>query len=133
MKNIDHIGIAVKDIEKSNLLFEKLLNTHCYKIEEVKDQGVKTSFFKTEDQKIELIASLGEQSPIESFLEKKGEGLHHIAFEVANIKSEVERLKSEGFVPIDETPKKGADNKMVVFLHPKATNGVLIELCQEIK
>jgi methylmalonyl-CoA/ethylmalonyl-CoA epimerase len=94
---------------------------------------VKTSFFKTEDQKIELIASLGEQSPIESFLEKKGEGLHHIAFEVANIKSEVERLKSEGFVPIDETPKKGADNKMVVFLHPKATNGVLIELCQEIK
>jgi|TARA_B110000261_G_scaffold38496_1_gene44977 methylmalonyl-CoA/ethylmalonyl-CoA epimerase len=133
MKNIDHIGIAVKDIEKSNLLFEKLLNTPCYKIEEVKDQGVKTSFFKTEDQKIELIASLGEQSPIESFLEKKGEGLHHIAFEVANIKSEVERLKSEGFVPIDETPKKGADNKMVVFLHPKATNGVLIELCQEIK
>ena len=133
MKNIDHIGIAVKDIEKSNLLFEKLLNTPCYKIEEVKDQGVKTSFFKTEDQNIELIASLGEQSPIESFLEKKGEGLHHIAFEVANIKSEVERLKSEGFVPIDETPKKGADNKMVVFLHPKATNGVLIELCQEIK
>jgi methylmalonyl-CoA/ethylmalonyl-CoA epimerase len=133
MKNIDHIGIAVKDIEKSNLLFEKLLNTPCYKIEEVKDQGVKTSFFKTEDQKIELIASLGEQSPIESFLEKKGEGLHHIAFEVANIKSEVERLKSEGFVPIDETPKKGADNKMVVFLHPKATNGVLIELCEEIK
>ena len=133
MKNIDHIGIAVKDIEKSNLLFEKLLNTPCYKIEEVKDQGVKTSFFKTEDQKIELIASLGEQSPIQSFLEKKGEGLHHIAFEVANIKSEVERLKSEGFVPIDETPKKGADNKMVVFLHPKATNGVLIELCQEIK
>ena len=133
MKNIDHIGIAVKDIEKSNLLFEKLLNTPCYKIEEVKDQGVKTSFFKTEDQKIELIASLGEQSPIESFLEKKGEGLHHIAFEVANIKSEVERLKSEGFVPIDKTPKKGADNKMVVFLHPKATNGVLIELCQEIK
>ena len=133
MKNIDHIGIAVKDIEKSNLLFEKLLNTPCYKIEEVKDQGVKTSFFKTEDQKIELIASLGEQSPIESFLEKKGEGLHHIAFEVANIKSEVERLKSEGFVPIDETPKKGADNKMVLFLHPKATNGVLIELCEEIK
>ena len=133
MKNIDHIGIAVKDIEKSNLLFEKLLNTPCYKIEEVKDQGVKTSFFKTEDQKIELIASLGEQSPIESFLEKKGEGLHHIAFEVANINSEIERLKSEGFVPIDETPKKGADNKMVVFLHPKATNGVLIELCQEIK
>ena len=133
MKNIDHIGIAVKDIEKSNLLFEKLLNTPCYKIEEVKDQGVKTSFFKNGDQKIELIASLGDQSPIESFLEKKGEGLHHIAFEVADIKSEVERLKSEGFVPIDETPKKGADNKMVVFLHPKATNGVLIELCQEIK
>lgn len=133
MKNIDHIGIAVKDIEKSILLFEKLLNTACYKIEEVKDQGVKTSFFKTGDQKIELIASLGDQSPIESFLEKKGEGLHHIAFEVADIKSEVERLKSEGFVPIDEIPKKGADNKMVVFLHPKTTNGVLIELCQEIK
>ena len=133
MKNIDHIGIAVKSIEKSIILFEKLLNTACYKIEEVKDQGVKTSFFKTGDQKIELIASLGNQSSIESFLEKKGEGLHHIAFEVANIKSEVERLKSEGFVPIDETPKKGADNKMVVFLHPKATNGVLIELCEEIK
>ena len=133
MKNIDHIGIAVKDIEKSILLFEKLLNTACYKIEEVKDQGVKTSFFKNGDQKIELIASLGDQSPIESFLEKKGEGLHHIAFEVADIKSEVERLKSEGFVPIDEIPKKGADNKMVVFLHPKTTNGVLIELCQEIK
>ena len=133
MKNIDHIGIAVKDIEKSILLFEKLLNTACYKIEEVKGQSVKTSFFKTGDQKIELIASLGDQSPIESFLEKKGEGLHHIAFEVADIKSEVERLKSEGFVPIDEIPKKGADNKMVVFLHPKTTNGVLIELCQEIK
>ena len=133
MKNIDHIGIAVKDIEKSILLFEKLLNTACYKIEEVKAQGVKTSFFKTGDQKIELIASLGDQSPIESFLEKKGEGLHHIAFEVADIKSEVERLKSEGFVPIDEIPKKGADNKMIVFLHPKTTNGVLIELCQEIK
>ena len=133
MKNIDHIGIAVKDIEKSILLFEKLLNTACYKNEEVKGQGVKTSFFKTGDQKIELIASLGDQSPIESFLEKKGEGIHHIAFEVADIKSEVERLKSEGFVPIDEIPKKGADNKMVVFLHPKTTNGVLIELCQEIK
>ena len=133
MKNIDHIGIAVKDIEKSILLFEKLLNTACYKIEEVIGQGVKTSFFKTGNQKIELIASLGDQSPIESFLEKKGEGLHHIAFEVADIKSEVERLKSEGFVPIDEIPKKGADNKMVVFLHPKTTNGVLIELCQEIK
>ena len=133
MKNIDHIGIAVKDIEKSILLFEKLLNTACYKIEEVIGQGVKTSFFKTGNQKIELIASLGDQSPIESFLEKKGEGIHHIAFEVADIKSEVERLKSEGFVPIDEIPKKGADNKMVVFLHPKTTNGVLIELCQEIK
>ena len=133
MKNIDHIGIAVKDIEKSILLFEKLLNTACYKIEEVKGQSVKTSFFKTGDQKLELIASLGDQSPIESFLEKKGEGLHHIAFEVADLKSEVERLKSEGFVPIDEIPKKGADNKMVVFLHPKTTNGVLIELCQEIK
>ena len=133
MKNIDHIGIAVKDIEKSILLFEKLLNTACYKIEEVKAQGVKTSFFKNGDQKIELIASLGDQSPIESFLEKKGEGIHHIAFEVADIKSEVERLKSEGFVPIDEIPKKGADNKMIVFLHPKTTNGVLIELCQEIK
>ena len=133
MKNIDHIGIAVKDIEKSVLLFEKLLNTACYKIDEIKVQGVKTSFFKIGDQKIELIASQGDQSPIESFLEKKGEGLHHIAFEVADIKSEVERLKSEGFFPIDEMPKKGADNKMVVFLHPKTTNGVLIELCQEIK
>ena len=133
MKNIDHIGIAVKDIEKSNLLFKKLLNTPCYKIEEVKDQGIKTSFFKTGDQKIELIASLGNHSPIESFLEKKGEGLHHVAFEVSDLKSEVKRLKSEGFIPIDETPKRGADNKMIVFLQPKNTNGVLIELCQEIR
>ena len=132
MKKIDHIGIAVKDLEASNKLFVSLLNTSCYKIEDVSDQQVSTSFFKTADQKIELVAATSPFSPIAKFIDKKGEGVHHIAFAVADIKAEIERLKTAGFVVLNETPKKGADNKLVVFLHPKTTNGVLIELCQEI-
>ena len=133
MKKIDHIGIAVKDIDASNALFEKLLNISPYKQEEVESEGVLTSFFKTDTNKIELLAATSPESPIAKFLEKKGEGIHHIAFEVENIQEEVQRLKKEGFLVLNEIPKNGADNKLVVFLHPKATNGVLIELCQSIK
>ena len=132
MKNIEHIGIAVRDLEISNTLFEKLLGTASYKTEEVASEGVRTSFFKTGDSKVELLAALNDDSPVAKFLEKRGEGIHHIAFAVSDIKSEVKRLKLEGFVALNEKPKKGADNKLVVFLHPKGTNGVLIELCQEI-
>ncbi|WP_140485592.1 methylmalonyl-CoA epimerase [Flavobacterium sp. GSA192] len=132
MKKIDHVGIAVKDIDVSNALFEKLLGVSPYKLEEVESEGVLTSFFKTDANKIELLAATNPESPIAKFLEKKGEGIHHIAFEVENIQEEVERLKSEGFVVLNEIPKKGADNKWVVFLHPKSTNGVLVELCQSI-
>lgn len=133
MNKIEHIGIAVKDIEVSNLLFEKLLGVPAYKSEAVESEGVITSFFQTGPNKIELLAATSPDSPIAKFLEKKGEGIHHIAFDVVDIVAEVERLKSEGFVVLNEIPKKGADNKLVVFLHPKSTNGVLIELCQEIK
>ncbi|RVT78308.1 methylmalonyl-CoA epimerase [Flavobacterium sufflavum] len=132
MKKIDHIGIAVKDIVASNALFEKLLGVSNYKTEEVESEGVLTSFFKSETSKIELLAATNSDSPIAKFLEKKGEGIHHIAFEVENIQEEVQRLKEEGFLVLNEIPKKGADNKLVVFLHPKSTNGVLIELCQSI-
>nr|WP_288837068.1 methylmalonyl-CoA epimerase [uncultured Flavobacterium sp.] len=132
MKKIDHVGIAVKDIDVSNALFGKLLGVSPYKLEEVESEGVLTSFFKTDANKIELLAATNPESPIAKFLEKKGEGIHHIAFEVENIQEEVERLKSEGFVVLNEIPKKGADNKWVVFLHPKSTNGVLVELCQSI-
>lgn len=132
MKKIDHVGIAVKDIDVSNALFEKLLGVSPYKLEEVESEGVLTSFFKTDANKIELLAATNPESPIAKFLEKKGEGIHHVAFEVENIQEEVERLKSEGFVVLNEIPKKGADNKWVVFLHPKSTNGVLVELCQSI-
>ena len=132
MKKIDHIGIAVKDIDVSNALFEKLLGVSPYKLEEVESEGVLTSFFKTDANKIELLAATNQESSIAKFLEKKGEGIHHIAFEVTNINDEVQRLKAEGFVVLNEVPKKGADNKWVVFLHPKTTNGVLIELCQTI-
>lgn len=132
MKKIDHIGIAVKDIDVSNALFEKLFGVSPYKFEEVESEGVLTSFFKTDANKIELLAATNPESPIAKFIEKKGEGIHHIAFEVTNINDEVERLKAEGFVVLNEVPKKGADNKWVVFLHPKTTNGVLIELCQTI-
>lgn len=132
MKKIEHIGIAVKDLEKSNALFAAIFGKSHYKIEEVESEGVKTSFFQVGFNKIELLEGTNENSPISKFIDKKGEGVHHIAFAVDDISSEVARLKKEGFVVLNETPKKGADNKLVVFLHPKSTNGVLIELCQEI-
>jgi methylmalonyl-CoA/ethylmalonyl-CoA epimerase len=133
MKKIEHIGIAVKDLEVSNLLFEKLLGVAAYKFEKVDSEGVATSFFKTGPNKIELLAATSPESPIAKFLDNKGEGIHHIAFEVEDIVLEIARLQKEGFVVLNEEPKKGADNKWVAFLHPKTTNGVLIELCQEIK
>ncbi len=133
MDKIEHIGIAVKDLETSNLLFEKLLGAPHYKIEEVASEGVKTSFFQLGPNKIELLEATNADSPIAKFLEKKGEGVHHIAFAVTDIVAEIARLKDEGFRVLNETPKRGADNKWVAFLHPKSTNGVLIELCQEIE
>jgi methylmalonyl-CoA/ethylmalonyl-CoA epimerase len=132
MRKIEHIGIAVKNLEDSNLLFEKLLGVPSYKQEEVESEGVKTSFFKTGPNKIELLEATNLDSPIAKFIEKKGEGIHHIAFDVDDIVAEINRLKLEGFIVLNEIPKKGADNKLVAFLHPKGTNGVLIELCQEI-
>lgn len=133
MNKIEHIGIAVKSLAESNLLFEKLLGVASYKEEEVASEGVKTSFFQSGPNKIELLEATNPDSPIAKFLEKKGEGIHHIAFDVTDILSEIERLKGEGFTVLNETPKKGADNKLVAFLHPKGTNGVLVELCQEIR
>ncbi len=132
MKKIEHIGIAVKNLETSNLLFEKLLGTPHYKVEEVLTEGVRTSFFKSGPNKIELLEATNDESPIAKFIAKKGEGIHHIAFAVEDIVSEIERLKSEGFTVLNDTPKRGADNKLVAFLHPKSTNGVLIELCQDV-
>ena len=133
MRKIEHIGIAVKSLEVSNVLFEKLFGQPPYKEEEVASEGVKTSFFMNGPNKIELLEATNPDSPIAKFLEKKGEGIHHIAFDVNDINEEVIRLKNEGFVILNEIPKKGADNKLVAFLHPKGTNGVLVELCQEIK
>lgn len=133
MRKIEHIGIAVKDLQISNDLFERLLGTPAYKEEEVTSEGVKTSFFMNGPNKIELLEATNPDSPIAKFIEKKGEGIHHIAFDVEDIVAEISRLKSEGFNVLNETPKKGADNKLVAFLHPKGTNGVLIELCQDIK
>lgn len=133
MKKIEHIGIAVKDLEKSNELFASLFGKSHYKTEEVESEGVKTSFFDIGTNKIELLEGTNKNSPISKFIAKKGEGIHHIAFAVDDIFSEVKRLKKEGFIVLNETPKKGADHKLVVFLHPKSTNGVLIELCQEVK
>ncbi|MFT7072396.1 methylmalonyl-CoA epimerase [Patiriisocius sp. Uisw_017] len=130
---IEHLGIAVKDLTEANALYEKLLGVPHYKTEEVLSEGVLTSFFKCGESKIELLAATNKESPIAKFIEKKGEGIHHIAFAVEDIESETERLKNEGFVVLNEVPKRGADNKLVVFLHPKSTNGVLVELCQEIK
>lgn len=132
MRKIEHIGIAVSNLEASNLIFEKIFGSAPYKQEEVQSEGVKTSFFMNGPNKIELLEATSAESPIAKFLKKKGEGIHHIAFEVENIVSEIDRLKKEGFIVLNETPKKGADNKLVAFLHPKGTNGVLIELCQEI-
>lgn len=132
MDKIEHIGIAVKDINESNVLFKSLFGESHYKIEEVESEGVKTSFFQVGPNKIELLEATSENSPIAKFIAKKGEGIHHIAFAVDDIVSEIKRLKNEGFTVLNEIPKKGADNKWVAFLHPKSTNGVLIELCQEI-
>ena len=133
MKKIEHIGIAVKDIEASNSLFASLFGEAHYKIEEVVSEGVKTSFFMCGPNKIELLEATKPDSPIAKYIEKKGEGIHHIAFAVDDIHAEIGRLKSEGFTVLNETPKKGADNKLIAFLHPKTTNGVLIELCQDIE
>jgi methylmalonyl-CoA/ethylmalonyl-CoA epimerase len=132
MKKIEHIGIAVKNLEKSNKLFTSLFGVPNYKIEEVASEGVKTSFFASGPNKIELLQATNPKSPIAKFIEKNGEGVHHIAFAVSDIEAEIKRLQNEGFVVLNEIPKKGADNKLVAFLHPKSTNGVLIELCQEI-
>lgn len=131
MDKIEHIGIAVKDIEASNKLFASLFGEAHYKMEEVASEGVKTSFFKTGPNKIELLEATNPDSPIAKFIEKKGEGIHHIAFAVEDIRAEMKRLSEEGFTLLNEEPKHGADNKLVAFLHPKTTNGVLIELCQD--
>ncbi len=136
MNKIEHIGIAVKSLDISIPLFEKLLNTNCYKTESVESEQVNTAFFNTGDNKIELVADLDNEASrgvINKFISKRGEGIHHIAFDVTDIEAEMKRLVAEGFVLLNEKPKKGADNKLVCFLHPKKTNGVLIELCQEIK
>lgn len=132
MNKIEHIGIAVKDMEASYTLFEALLGVPAYKTETVESEGVKTSFFATGPNKIELLEATRPDSPIAKFIEKKGEGIHHIAFDVEDIVAEIGRLQKQGFTVLNETPKKGADNKLVAFLHPKGTNGVLVELCQEI-
>ena len=132
MKKIEHIGIAVKDLAASNALYKKLLGITHYKIEDVASEGVKTSFFRVGENKIELLQATTPDSPIAKFIEKRGEGVHHIAFDVDDINGEIERLKSEGFALIHQTPKPGADGKMIAFLHPKSSGGVLVELCQDI-
>jgi methylmalonyl-CoA/ethylmalonyl-CoA epimerase len=131
MLKVEHIGIAVRSLVDSVPLFEKLLNTPCYKTEEVGSEAVRTAFFQNGPNKIELLESTAPDGVIAKYLEKKGEGIHHIAFDVADIRAEMQRLESEGFTLLNAQPKAGADNKLVCFLHPKGTNGVLIELCQE--
>jgi len=133
MQKIEHIGIAVTDIDASNKVFEKVFGKENYKSEKVESEGVVTSFFQIGENKIELVAATNSDSPISKFLLKNREGMHHIAFAVDNIQAEMERLKNEGITLLNDAPKKGADNKLICFLHPKDTNGVLIELCQEIK
>ncbi len=133
MQKVEHIGIAVKSLAISIPLFENLLNSECYKTEEVVSENVTTAFLKTGETKIELLESTDPEGVIARFIERKGEGIHHIAFEVADIEAEMKRLKNEGFVLLNEIPKEGADNKLVCFLHPKNTNGVLVELCMERK
>jgi methylmalonyl-CoA/ethylmalonyl-CoA epimerase len=130
---IEHIGIAVKNLEAANSMFQELANAHLLKVELVESEGVKTSFFKIGESKIEFLEATHPESSIAKFIEKNGEGMHHIAFEVDDIFSELERLKNIGFQLINEVPKNGADNKIIAFLHPKSTNRVLIELCQEKK
>jgi len=131
MRKIEHLGIAVKDLEASKQLFGRLLGRESYKEESVETEGVNTSFFIVGETKIELLESTRPDGPISKFIEKKSEGIHHIAFDVEDIRQEVKRLKEEGFEILNEEPKEGADNKLVVFLHPRSTNGVLVELCQE--
>jgi methylmalonyl-CoA/ethylmalonyl-CoA epimerase len=133
MHKIEHIAIAVKSLSTSIPLFEKMLGNPCYKIEEVASERVKTAFFRTGESKVELLEGMDPEGVIAKFIEKKGEGMHHIAFGVHDIMKKIDELKKEGFEFISEIPKKGADNKLIVFLHPKCTNGVLIELCQEIE
>jgi methylmalonyl-CoA/ethylmalonyl-CoA epimerase len=132
MQQLEHIGIAVKSLSASIPLFEKLLDCKCYKTEKVDSENVNAAFFQIGETKIELLESTTINGTISTFIDKKGEGLHHIAFEVLNIEAEMSRLKNEGFILLNETPKKGADDKLICFLHPKSTNGVLIELCQSI-
>jgi len=132
MQKVEHIGIAVKSLSESIPLFEKLLNSPCYKIETVASEMVNTAFFQTGETKIELLESQEANGVIAKFIERKGEGIHHIAFEVNDLTSEINRLKKEGFTILNETPKKGADNKLICFVHPKSANGVLIELCQSV-
>lgn len=132
MKRIEHIGIAVQNLEVSNALFHKLLGSDAYKSEKVDSEGVVTSFFQVGETKIELLEATNPDSPIAKYLEKRKEGVHHIAFAVDDIDAEMARLKSDGFELLNEVPKKGADNKLVCFLHPKTTNGVLVEICQDI-
>lgn len=133
LKKVEHIGIAVKNLENSNNLFAKLFGKDHYKVEKVENEGVSTSFFMLGETKIELLEATNPDSAIAKFIEKKGEGIHHIAYEVDDIYAEMERLKKEGFELIHQQPKEGADNKLICFLHPKSTNGVLVELCQERK
>lgn len=131
--HIDHIGIAVADLEAAIKTYEKLLNTSCSKREVVESEAVETAFFQTGESKVELLGATSEDSVIEKYISKKGEGLHHVAFEVEDIYSELNRLRKEGFTVLNEQPKKGADNKLVAFIHPKDNHGVLVELCQSVK
>jgi methylmalonyl-CoA/ethylmalonyl-CoA epimerase len=131
LKKIEHLGIAVNNISESLKVYETLLGSMCYKTEEVESEGVKTAFLQIGESKIELLEATNRDSPIAKFLEKKGKGIHHIAFETDNIEEEIERLKAEGFELIHQSPKDGADNKRIAFLHPKSTDGILVELCQE--
>ena len=133
MKKVEHIGIAVKSLESANELFSKLFGKKSYKAEKVEREGVTTSFFQLGETKIELLEATNPESAISKFIEKRGEGIHHIAFEVEDIKSEMKRLEKEGFTLLNNEPQKGADNKLICFLHPKSTNGILVELCQEIR
>ncbi len=132
LKQVEHIGLAVKDLAKANDLYTRLLGVEPYKMEEVESEGVMTSFFQTGQTKIELLVATHEASPIARFIEKRGEGIHHIAFEVADIHQEMKRLKEDGFILLNDQPKHGADNKLVCFIHPKSAHGVLVELCQSI-
>jgi len=133
MEKLEHIGIAVKNLDESNKLFAKLFGKAHYKIEEVASEGVRTSFFEVGGVKIELLEATNADSPIAKFIEKRGEGIHHLAFEVANIQESIHSYSNNGFTLLNQQPKSGADNKRIAFMHPKTTNSVLVELCQEVK